>query len=137
MGLGSHNCKGDKLGFEHNGVHKKDVEEDDKGKGENKGKGKDKSGKRGFHDGAGKHCPLDTRHLPNVHRKNKLETLPCGDGDVAAEEGHRNEKGERFHDALGAHHVSLENKPVAWLPSALFRPSSTVDLCLFVFWASD
>ncbi len=128
MGLGSHNCKGEKLGFGHNGVHKKDVEEDDKGKGGDKGKVE----KNAFHARAGKHCPLDTRHLSNVHRKNKWECLPRGDGDVVAEEGDRYEKGEGCHgeeddhnihddkDALGGHYVSLENKPVAWLPSALF-----------------
>ncbi|MCP3677112.1 MAG: hypothetical protein GY721_05865 [Deltaproteobacteria bacterium] len=112
--------KGEKL--EHNEVHRKDMEGDDK----NGGRDKDKIEKHAFHARADK-------HPPNARGKNKKGSLACGDGEVAAEEEEgEDKKGERAlveeddhnicddKDALGAQHVSIENKPFAWLPFSLF-----------------
>ncbi len=74
--------KGEKWGwveFENNEVHRKDVEGDDKNGGRDKGRDKDKIEKHAFHARAGEHAP-------DTHKKNKKESLPCGDGKVAAEE---------------------------------------------------
>ncbi len=73
MGAGS--IKGEKLGWEeleHNEVHRKGMEGDDKNGDGDRGRDKDKIEKHAFRARAGKHCPLlDVKYPPNAHEKNK------------------------------------------------------------------